>query len=205
MDYIYDVIDNTTAGGTPTSSSYTVTVAAVAVLIMATFLFYKYRRKKSRRRLFHHQPMVNDNEYQPDLPHRTITVLFSEKDGWVRNTLFPKLQKEPGITLLECTQPGKLQISHTAGQVRKSDKIIVILSYRFIQEGFGMFAIDNAVAQSCQGKVVDTKKVVIPLRIEKCDIPAELIGITRIDYFGADCNIDSMWSTLMSAIWEGNE
>lgn len=218
---IYNVIDV----GTPSvpnskttsfRSGYLAAIVGVpAVIVLLTIVLfaslYVYRIQK-RRKGFSPSSLeedVSDHEMR-NMPRevtrvQTVACLFSKKDKWVKDTLLPKLRCETGIKLVMCSQPGRLLAWYAARQLKKSNKVLVVLSTQFVKEKskFNRFTINNALSQGFNE--TELEKAVIPIRIDDCDIPVELVGIENLDYFGAECDFDEFWRRLQSALWEEGE
>ncbi len=127
-----------------------------------------------------------------------VFISYAHKDGnWVRNELLPALE-ENGIKVIVDFfdfEPGAPSITEMEQAVRESRKTILVLTPAYIESGWAGFEANLAGTLDPAGR----ERRILPILLEKCDIPLRISYLTYLDFTGAS-NLDLQWKRLFSAL-----
>ncbi|CAC5365548.1 TLR13 [Mytilus coruscus] len=118
-------------------------------------------------------------------------VSHSHKDAdWVLSRLVADLESaftEDDVVLRGCIadrdfEPGKIIFENIENSLRKSSKIILVITNNFVNSYWCQFETNQALLESMESR----KDCIIPLYLEACDIPDKLRHITYADFTNDD-------------------
>ncbi|CAH1268131.1 TLR1 [Branchiostoma lanceolatum] len=111
-------------------------------------------------------------------------VSHSSKDaGWVNHALLPALEVDmrfKGCVADRDFLPGKSVFDNIIHSIENSYKTLLILTPNFVTSEWCKYETEHALYESLRGK----SGRVIPIMLDKCDVPASLHTITYFDVSG---------------------
>ncbi|XP_053378144.1 uncharacterized protein LOC128547993 isoform X2 [Mercenaria mercenaria] len=117
----------------------------------------------------------------PNLPHDKdyhMFICYTQDNAEDVRIIVKNLERE-GIKCCYHERdflPGQQVIRNIHDSINRSMSILVVLSEKFVQSGYGKHEIEQALHAS-----IDQEYTIIPIKIEQCDVPKLLKHFTYID------------------------
>ena len=125
-----------------------------------------------------------------------VSCLFSEKDSWVKQELFPKLELDKRIRLKKYPVVGQTKPDAIVKQVKGSSRIIIIISHNYLNEEMSGYAIIKALMETIKNSNVN----IIPIHLDDSCVPEVIIH-----YCCLHINSDNFWNRLLEAVIEDKQ
>ena len=153
------------------------------------------------------QPPATTNATEPDLPENSKTkydtlVCYAKKNREVALELKQFLESERGLQVcidLEHFIPGKPTTDNISESINSSGSVIFLLSPEFLKKPWAPWELKHAVYDFIESQKDGTHKKIIPVLLEKCQVPDELKIYTTIEMEGSASRRDC-WKKLAAAI-----
>jgi hypothetical protein len=153
------------------------------------------------------QPPATTNATEPDLPENSKTkydtlVCYAKKNREVALELKQFLESEFGLQVcidLEHFIPGKPTTDNISESINSSGSVIFLLSPEFLKKPWAPWELKHAVYDFIESQKDGTHKKIIPVLLEKCQVPEELKIYTAIEMEGSASRRDC-WKKLAAAI-----
>ena len=112
-------------------------------------------------------------------------ISYSRKDSaWVRDVLLPNLENHSFSVVIDFRdfKAGSLGVEEMERAVEETRHTVLVLTKNYVESNWAKF--ENAMAQSQDPGAV--KRKLIPILLEKCDLPPRLEMLHNRDLSGDD-------------------